>query len=111
MITFFFQASTAARNTNPAVSQLRHDADVAAVRAMAKLLERLRLQPLDISAGDDATNAVSRRYLRYQQRFIEMLASSVNTTVCIDHFSFQTHTDCNVRLRRKKNHTILMRTS
>lgn len=69
------KAAIVAKNNNVVLFQLRHDANVAGLRAMVKLLERLRLQPLDISAGDDATNAVSRRYLKYQQRFIEMLSS------------------------------------
>ncbi|KAH8118768.1 hypothetical protein DFH11DRAFT_1839273 [Phellopilus nigrolimitatus] len=46
--------------------RLRHEANVSALRTVVRLLERLRLQALDVSAGDDATHVVSRRYLRYQ---------------------------------------------
>ncbi|KAL5507799.1 IRA2 [Sanghuangporus vaninii] len=46
--------------------RLRHEANVAALRTVVRLLERLRLQPIDVSAGDDAAHVISRRYLRYQ---------------------------------------------
>ena len=46
--------------------RLRHEANVSALRTIVRLLERLRLQPIDVSAGDDASHVISRRYLRYQ---------------------------------------------
>lgn len=51
----------------------KHEANVAALRTIVKLLERLRLQPLDSSSGDDATHAVSRRYLRLQNVLLQGL--------------------------------------
>lgn len=53
--------------------RLRHESHVASLRTMVKLLERLRLQPLDSSAGDDATHVISRRYLRYQNVLLHAL--------------------------------------
>lgn len=46
--------------------RLRHESNVSALRAVVRLLERLRLQPIDVSSGDDAAHVVSRRFLRYQ---------------------------------------------
>lgn len=55
------------------LNRLRHDTNVASLRTVVRLLERLRLQPLENSSGDDATHVVSRRFVRYQNVLLHAL--------------------------------------
>ncbi len=63
--------------------RLRHDTNVASLRTVVRLLERLRLQPLESSSGDDATHVVSRRFVRYQNVLLHALKNdSLDAAVC-----------------------------
>lgn len=75
--------------------RLRQEANIAALRTMVRLLERLRLQPLDSSSGDDATHAVSRRYLRLQNVLLQGLSldPSESTVSILMVFPNASHTN------------------
>ena len=60
--------------------RLRQEANIAALRTIVRLLERLRLQPMDSSSGDDAAHAVSRRYLRLQNVLLQGLTLDPSET-------------------------------
>ena len=55
------------------VARMQHDANMACLRTVVKLLEGLRLQALDGSTGDDANHVVSRRFSRYQTLLLAAL--------------------------------------
>ena len=55
------------------VARMQHDANMACLRTVVKLLEGLRLQALDGSTGDDANHVVFRRFSRYQTLLLAAL--------------------------------------
>ncbi|KAI5118442.1 hypothetical protein M0805_000576 [Coniferiporia weirii] len=63
-----------AEHDDYALMRLKHESNLAALRTIVRLLERLRLQPLDVSTGDDASHVVSRRYIRYQNVLLHGLS-------------------------------------
>jgi neurofibromin 1 len=55
------------------IARMQHDANMACLRTVVKLLDGLRLQALDGSSGDDANHVVSRRFNRYQTLLLAAL--------------------------------------
>ena len=70
------------------LNRLRHDTNVASLRTVVRLLERLRLQPLENSSGDDATHVVSRRFVRYQNVLLHALKNEMSDLVVNNSDSF-----------------------
>lgn len=51
-----------------------YDWNICILRAVVRLLEHLRLQPLDGFPGDDIPHAVSRRFIQYQGTLLDALS-------------------------------------
>ena len=66
------------------MARMQHDANMAYLRTIVKLLEGLRLQALDGSSGDDASHAVSRRFNRHQSLLLAALKNwQLDNMVCL----------------------------
>ncbi|KAG6336483.1 hypothetical protein ID866_2597 [Astraeus odoratus] len=62
--------------SNPEVIQLQYDVNTACLKTAVKLLDRLKLQPIDTNVphdGDDLGHAVSRIFMRYSQVLLRAL--------------------------------------
>ncbi|KAH7916805.1 hypothetical protein BJ138DRAFT_1121610 [Hygrophoropsis aurantiaca] len=63
-------------NIEPDATQLQYDLNLASLRTVVKLLDRLKLQSIDSNAsdeGDDLGHSVSRLFIRYSQILLRAL--------------------------------------
>ncbi|KAG0709913.1 hypothetical protein DFH29DRAFT_1012634 [Suillus ampliporus] len=62
-------------NTDPEAIQFQYELNLASLRTVVKLLERLKLQPIDNNSndGDDTGHAVSRLFIRYSHVLLRAL--------------------------------------
>ncbi|KAG1755407.1 hypothetical protein EDB19DRAFT_1661084 [Suillus lakei] len=69
----WFQDPTS--NTDPEAVQFQYELNFASLRTVVKLLERLKLQPIDNNSndGDDSGHAVSRLFIRYSHVLLRAL--------------------------------------
>lgn len=61
---------------DPDVDQLQYDLNMACLKTTVKLLDRLKLQPIDSNVphdGDDLGHAISRLFIRYSQVLLRTL--------------------------------------
>lgn len=68
--------SQLSQNNDPEAIQFQYELNVASLRTIVKLLERLKLQPIDnnnCNDGDDFGHAVSRLFIRYSHVLLRAL--------------------------------------
>jgi neurofibromin 1 len=63
------------QNTDPEAIQFHYELNFASLRTVVKLLERLKLQPIDNGSndGDDSGHVVSRLFIRYSHVLLRAL--------------------------------------
>lgn len=67
---------TIPRQLNPDIVQVQYDLNMACLKTSVKLLDRLKLQPIDTNVahdGDDLGHAISRLFIRYVQLLLGAL--------------------------------------
>lgn len=52
---------------------LQSELNITCLRTLSMLLERMKLQPLDGSSGDDTGHLVSRLFMKYSTALLKML--------------------------------------
>jgi hypothetical protein len=76
------------QNNDPEAIQFQYELNIASLRTVVRLLERLKLQPIDNkpSDGDDSGHAVSRLFIRYSHVLLRALdICRPETLVSIDY--------------------------